>query len=293
MGLFVLRLFRKLRGLHLIAPLAVLILVETIAAHSDWRARGFGVWFLDWLWSTEALRTLSSVYGTFVAIYLWLLWKEGATQVTDIGAVDDVLLGASAYFAVSPTPIRDWFEPAAQAYLTKVIEHKNAEPALLHQRVQLFFTQADLQATQASHLDGHHARCFAAWHEHLGVNLAFLKPPEVLNAIDAMTETERRYLLGWHYYLGLGWSGFRPTCLRLRALRRTRRLAFALVERGPNQPAIVLFKNKRHTLTITVLQTHLQIAAYARLAAEVRALTYVAGRNTFLESKKFARFISL
>ena len=67
----------------------------------------------------------------------------------------------------------------------------------------------------------------------------------------------------------------------------------ALVERGPNQPAIVLFKNKRHTLTITVLQTHLQIAAYARLAAEVRALTYVAGRNTFLESKKFARFISL
>jgi hypothetical protein len=76
-------------------------------------------------------------------------------------------------------------------------------------------------------------------------------------------------------------------------LRRTRRLAFALVERAPNPPAIVLFKNKHHTLTIMVLQDPLQVAAYARLAANLKALTHVAGQSTFLESKKFARFISL
>ena len=43
------------------------------------------------------------------------------------------------------------------------------DAAFRHQRVQLFFSNADLSDAHASYLDGYHATCLVNWHDYLDI----------------------------------------------------------------------------------------------------------------------------
>lgn len=114
---FILRVLSTTYDLHLVTPLIIFVIVESVWGW--WAGEVRGLWSLgDWRhywWSAERLRGLVPVYLTFFVVLLILGRKEAAAQTTDIGAVDDALRNARTYFAISPTTVREWFDPASQA----------------------------------------------------------------------------------------------------------------------------------------------------------------------------------
>jgi hypothetical protein len=148
--------------LHLLIPLAVFVIFEVLIATYLEGAD------ITRQWAIHAfLPRLAVVYFTFIVVLGFVLNEEGRAKVKDIGALEGALKGASHYFAVSTTSMREWFEPAVQVYLARVVSARDTNKQFVHQRVQLFMSEADMNDVRASYLDGYHAVCFEPRAEHM------------------------------------------------------------------------------------------------------------------------------
>jgi len=256
MDRFLWKALRHSFRLHLLIPLAVFVVSELLIAtylertdiNSEWAIQAF-------------LPRLAVVYVTFIVVLGFVLNEEGRAKVKEIGALEGALKNASHYFAVSTTSMREWFEPAVQVYLARVVSVRDTNEHFVHQRVQLFMSEADMSDVQASYLDEYHAVCFVNWHTHLNVPARFLRPRELRAILDGLTADDKRRL------------GYPPWPIRrfwLSRLRHSGALAFALVwNAGSGTHGVVRFHKSAHELEITYHVDGPLVALYTKLAAAI------------------------
>src|SRR6185503_15265453 len=148
MGRFLLKALRHSIGLHLVIPLFIFVPGEFLVANYIEHTPTTPEWALH-----AFLPRLALLYLTFIVVVGRVVNEEGRAKVKDIGALDSALLNATHYFAVSTTSMREWFEPSVQVYLARVVSAGTQHSGFVHQRVQLFLSEADLGDVKATYLD--------------------------------------------------------------------------------------------------------------------------------------------
>ena len=195
--LLFLRTIRQHVGFHLLIPLIVTISVWSSFELADaiWASHS-----LTWAPIQAQLTTqipdlrhlileLISVYIAFLLVVAISVWESSDVRWTIVGVLEDLLPHADRYFAIGTIPLREWFEPNTQVYLDTILKHQIERrveqlshpdlPAFQHERVLLFQTGNDMRAVQASYLDEHYAKSFAAIHERFQIPLAYFEPHAV------------------------------------------------------------------------------------------------------------------
>ena len=228
MGRLLRILLRESFHLHLFVPLVVFLLMETAAGMVSRHINSPST-FLSYFFSIDRVWGFCLVYMTYVAIVLLLVRRKAAIHVTNIAALEDILPNAISYFAISPTPLKEWFETGSQVYLAKIVARSFTSPSFYHERVLVFFTRAELESVHATYLDEHYAKSFKTWHQCFNIRLGFLRPGEIFHILRSLDITTQRAL--GCYPTWVGWLPDR--CLKLFPFWwrwRIRSLAFALVE---------------------------------------------------------------
>jgi hypothetical protein len=251
------RVFRSSFKFHFFVPLIVFLLYETfLIEHTSIRSAPA-------LWSSaQFLAHLTGVYVTFLVVFGWLIFVEGRTHVADITPLEDAVPDMVAYRAFSPTSVREWFDPAAQVYLARLVSTTLRQPAPAHRRVLLFFSQADLEAVKSTLLDGYSATSLMEWHRYFGIPLAFLRPEELKEIRSRLGREERK---------AIGDCRWLPEPLRSWLLKRRRKLAFAIVESRSAPNSVILFAKSRHALHIRHLREPASVEVYQRVATLIEA----------------------
>src|SRR6185503_11301510 len=229
---FVLKSLRHALNLHLIVPLLVFVVCEVGIAYFltlDGITR-------RWL-THEFLPRLAIVYLTFAIVLGLVLKEEGAARATNLGALEGALTNATRYFAVSPTSTREWFDPAAQIYLARVVAAKLTNSRLVHERVLLFYSRGHLEDVRATYLDGYHAKCLVDWHMYFRIPVRFLVPEEIVAILASLDPAQRK---------SINYRNWWPRKFSMWRLRRRGTLAFALVSHANGLPeGIVRFHKSK------------------------------------------------
>jgi hypothetical protein len=220
------------------------------------------VWHAPALWrSAQFLAHLSGVYVTFLVVLGWRTFEEGRTHIADITPLEDAMPNLVAYRAFSPTSFQEWFDPAAQVYLARLVSTKLKTPVPRHSRVLLFFSQGDLEAAKSSLVDGYPATSLLEWHRYFDIPLAFLRPEELKEVRSQLSPEERRVI---------GDPRWVPEPICSWVLKHRRKLAFAMVESNAAK-SVILFKKSRHALHIRHVKDPKTVSAYERVAKLIEA----------------------
>jgi hypothetical protein len=188
--------------------------------------------------------------------------EEGAARTTDIGALEGALTSATDYFAISPTSTRDWFEPALQVYLARLVAAKFRNAQFAHRRVLMFFSSGSFHDVTATYLDGYHARCFVDWHIYFQIPVRFIRHHEVVEILDALTPDQQKLV---------GYTKWLPSRFGLWRLKRKGTMAFALVTAQPGVQGVVRFRKSPHELEVTYHTDLPTVQVYSRLTELIEA----------------------
>lgn len=266
MSRFLWKALRHSIHLHLLIPLFIFVTSEVVIARyleganlgSEWAVHAF-------------LPRLAVVYGTFVVVVAFVLNEEGRAKVKDIGALEGALKDASHFYAVSTTSMREWFEPAVQVYLARLVSTRSRNAGFVQQRVQLFLSEGDLDDVKATYLDEYHAVCFVNWHTYMNVPARFLRPPEIHALLDQLTPEEQRRLNYRRWPLRRFW---------LARLRRSGALAFGLVwNEATGSRGVARFHKTAHELEISYHVDALTVDLYTKLATMIHAAAGAEGHD--------------
>jgi len=286
---FLLRVLRRSFTYHFFLPLLIFFAVEILSGLISGKIGSFSD-MSTYFFSHEKLLGLLTVYITYFAIVALLIRREAAIHVTNIAVLEDILPNATSYFAISTTPLREWFEPGTQVYLSKIVARQFFRPELRHERVLIFFTKADLQSVHATYLDERYARCFKAWHEHFNVRLGFLGPTEIFSLLRSLDLRKRR-VLGCYPE----WIMWMPdVCLEYFPFwwrRRMRSLAFALVEANTGSRCVVRFSKGRNRLDISTIADVHVMEAYLELVGMIKQKIYRPGTTELARNHDFRAYL--
>lgn len=286
---FLLRVLRESFTYHFFLPLLIFLTVEILFEFISPKI-GPSWDMLTYYFPYEKLLGLLTVYITYFAIVALLIRREAAIRVTNIAALEDILPNARSYFAISPTPLREWFEPSTQTYLSKIVARRFDFQAFRHERVLVFFTNSQLESVHATYLDEHYARCFKAWHEHFKIELSFLRPAEIfglLRTLHLNNRTDLGCYPGWIAWLPDACLDHFPFWWR----RRIRSLAFALVESDTGTKSVVLFSKRRKRLEISRISDPQAMEPYVALVRMIKERIYRPGTVQLARDHDFASYL--
>jgi hypothetical protein len=145
-------------GVHLLIPFGVAVVFWLVseAFLARWNCQ---TWSLAQIWATwpTLIRELISIYLVFIIVVALSVGKASAVRWAAVGHLQDILPTATRYFAIGTIPLHEWFEPNSLVYLATILRHQMPPgqanmpaPQLRHERVLLFYSEADLRA--CSHL---------------------------------------------------------------------------------------------------------------------------------------------
>lgn len=226
--------------IHLIIPLLIGILVEAVVEVFVLKHT------IASLIGIQSVRTISLMAGVFVSytlIMYFLIKNETSARIAegDLSYLDDQLDNAHSFFGVSIIPLKEWFDPAMQVYLAKLITRKFMANNFQHERVLIFFSNRESRNVWAPLMDENHfGRCLAHLHRDYEIPLAFLNRREIFKILDKLSEEERQAL--GCYPVWTSWRITRPLRRRLplRYLkRRIPRLDFGVLSNGSGDPAVL------------------------------------------------------
>jgi hypothetical protein len=237
-------------GVHLLIPFGVAVAFWLIseAFLMRWNCQA---WSFAQIWDTRPIliRELISIYLVFIIVIGLSINKASDVRWTAVGHLQDILPTATRYFAIGTIPLREWFEPNSLVYLATILQHqidsRHATPParpLRHERVLLFHSDTDLRALQASFLDEHYAKSFAAIHRRFDVPLAYLGPDQIEAVIKGLSEAHQA-ALGCE--LGRTWRKKTPT-LRM----KPGILPFAWIEVNGGPPRVIQFLKDSSSLVL-------------------------------------------
>jgi hypothetical protein len=278
-------------GVHLLIPFFVTLVIwttsEALAIRWSCQAWSFAQ-ILD-KWPTLVWE-LISIYLAFLIVIGLSIKNASDVRWAAVGHLRDILPNATRYFAIGTIPLREWFEPNSLVYLATILEHRmNSRQAsvpnqFLHERVLLFYTEADLQALQASFLDEHYAKSFAAIHERFQIPLAYLGPDKVREIITGLTE-EHRIALGCYQPQRWKWRNRAP---KLRV--KPELLPFAWLEQNGGHAQALQFLKNGKTLFLRPVDTDTKKAACQKLVKDIEEMIYDSTRQLKKEFK-FSNFL--
>jgi len=241
------RIFRRHLWLHLLIPLFMGSLFNAFVSH--WRLRHLWRQFWhDW-GSAENLLFAAGVGLTYLVIIYYQTKKETAVTIqgNELAVLDETLSTASDYFATGAIGLREWFDPIAQVFLSRIIRCKLLDPSFRDERVLLFATRRQVEALGFQHLDGYYAERLVDVHLSYGTPLAFLKPAEVREVLRELSETERQEL-----ELYPAWIPWIPSWYMRKAPLSwmIRHLDFAFVTHQDGSHSALLVRKEGETLRI-------------------------------------------
>ncbi len=284
------KIFRSIALYHWLIPLVVGLGIDTVIGWRRGLIQALTLTDLANYWfSADRVGSWLSVYVVFALVFLFYATGQAKVRTVNLGILNDILPTATQYFAIGATPLKDWFEPAVQAYLSKIAAHKFATPQFDYVRVLPFFSRGALSDARASYLDEHYARCFNSMHKSLHISLAFLRPREVFEILNMLNLRERRILGCYRPSFAL----LPEPLLRLIPLRWTPNhgFAFAWLEYKNGTRSIVQFHKRPESLDISEITNSALIPTYERVVAEIKRRIYLPNSHTIRSTHDFGEYL--
>lgn len=265
------RILRKHVLFHLIIPLAVGVLVELVyivREHGQPRE----------LLSANHIALYAGVFVAYFVVTGLLIRSE-----TDIGIrrieLNDLagkLRGAKSLFTVAPTPLEEWFDPAAQGYFATLYgERLASDKPFRYERVLIFPARNTRKLLNADYLDGYYAKCLIGIHKRLSIDLYFLEWRDIRAILEQLTPAEK---IDIGYYPSYA-ASLPPLLLNLRMLpvrrKRVRRIASGVIETSSGARRAFDFKKHDNVVDVEVLEKQPQRAnAYIHLVDLIKQTLY-------------------
>jgi hypothetical protein len=258
------RIFTTTATWHFYVPLAVTIVLSTVLAIVSGARTPTAI--LEYLLHGPIWEILA-IYLTFALVFGFELKKHTEARIANMGVLKDSLPGSSSYFAVSATPLHEWFDPAVQVYLATILGYRSTAPNFVHERVLLFFDEPSLDDVHLSFSEEYFAKCLNAIHREFSIPLAFLRASELFDVLDDLS-LEDRDVLGWFPRR----HKFRPRWLRrpryVSANPRT--MAFGVGYVGTQPTFVILFLKESEVLRLTSVNDPARMRPYVELATRIR-----------------------
>jgi len=267
-----LKLIVRHAWLHLIVPVVlglfldiVIVLVQHQCHMENWRSFG---------WSHIGF--FAGALLTYVLIAIFLVYEE--TNVRPVSehleALRAELGDATSYIALSATRPAEWFEPHTILYFSEIVRHQNM-PNFKHQRIVLFFREAQVRDVQSQNLDRPSAEAFRMLHDDFQVELGYI-PPEELREVLGSLKLDTLKILGC--VPRFSWSKLEALYRwYIRRRRKIDSLKFALIERSGKASTVVKFVKHGKNLSLKFITDPGTVAAHEALVAAIAQKVTQAG----------------
>lgn len=282
---FLWRIARAALALHLILPMAASIVIGSLVAAYTGKASTYPELLDYWLAHSAELLT---VYLVFIAVLIHLARQETEIRIPNLPVLDGVLQSATEYFALASIPIREWFDPPSQLYLSRLFA-RQMKSGMRQDRILVFPTRAGYQDVDNALLDEYHGRCLNRIHREFGSRLGFIPPSTLFKMLDSLSEEHKK---------AFGYSRMKGWCRR-RGLpvwgmaRLQRRLAFAEIRDAGGAVRIVQFSKRSGHLKIGLIEQPSKIAPFVALSETIRRHIYESGQADLKPEFDFNRHIEL
>jgi hypothetical protein len=275
-------------AVHLLVPLLVGLAVEmvVVARHGN---------FHGWMdFAREKLSLILGVVITYLVISSYIIYRETSVQIERAQLEDlaESLATAKSFFATCAISLRDWFDPSTQVYFARIINQKFSNKNFRHERVLLFFTEADLKNSQTPYLDGHYAKALIGIHENHEIDLAFVGRKDIHDLLHNLTAKEQKALNIFPRWIV--WCPEIVLKIFLRVRRRIPELDFAFITHVDNTATVIPFSPHGESLKIETDESTESIQTYEKLVRLIREKIYILDeepprlRNKYNFAKKIA-----
>jgi len=267
------RLISRHLLLHLLIPILIGLAVEVVIER--WHQTNEVKSWPSYIFSYERIGFFAGGIAAYLVIAFFLLYRETNIQITheDLVELSDVLRTAASYFAVSATPLQEWFEPYTQVYFSEIVSRQMTVQNFRHERVLLFFRQAQLKDLTSDFLDGLYAKAFRDLHQNYKIPLAFLRPEQLHAILTTLSCPDLAALGCIPRLLCVVPKPLINICIRSR--RRIPALAFAVVEdqNGAHQH-VVKFAKHGVNVNLRIIGDPQSIRPFVNLMNSIRAQTH-------------------
>ena len=166
------------------------------------------------------------------------------------------------------------------------------QPAFRHERVLLFFSDAEVGALQASYLDQHYARSFSAIHDRFGIALAYMRPKEIHDKILSKLTPEERWIPAPYQWFGRPRRLWGTRILRSRAKKIDRMVPFAVIYTGAEK-VFLRFMKDGNSLTVEKIGADRETKACAAMVKLIEDIIYRTPITSgeLLERYKFTKYL--
>jgi hypothetical protein len=285
------KIFARHLTLHFIVPIIVGLIVESWIAW--WRCTENCKPWIDYLFNLERLVLIVVAFAVYLVVMFVILWIETnkGMRRLGLGVLEEVLQDATGYFSVATIKLREWFEPSTQVYLATLLRRKLESPNFRHDRALLFFTKGKFKDLSSQYLDGYFAKAFIEIHKLHEIGLGYLEPNHVAEILESLSVEESKAI----GYYPPKW----PNALlkvaplhRLRKRKRSRRLAFALVEQESGRRCVLSFSKHGERIGLKKIEDERTVACYEKVVNLIKKEVYVPGSfdHEIKASRDFTRF---
>jgi hypothetical protein len=285
--------FKKHSVYHLVIPLlgglAVEGIVEAVVLiffshHPRLVTLTHSFWF-------HLLTLISGVCISWFIVMVILINQETKKRVEEeaLARLEETLDDATSYYGVSVIPLTEWFDPAIQIYVTKILSRALQRNGFRHERTLLFFSDKDYERCRTELLDEYYyGKCLAHMHRDCGIPLSFMKRADV----DAVM-----HQLDDKYKASLGWTNNTPTKHRRRLFlrridSRIDNLDFGLVTKPDDSTAVLRVSKCGEKVVIKDILEGDAAEPYSNLVRQIKKTVYKSSRlkrhHNFLRNYGFS-----
>ena len=269
----VMRILARHAVFHLLIPLVVGVFVEAVYAHI-WNQVAWSL-LPAHLLSDQRIALYAGVVAAYFVVVGLLITSETniGLRRLELNALALKLRGAKSLFAVAPTPLEEWFDPAAQVYLATIFGERLTSQPFRYERVLLFPSRSTRKNLNSDYLDGFHAKCLINIHKRLGIDLYFLEWKSIAEILDQLTVAEKVHI---GYYPG--WAIFVPKWLTTVLTwpvrrRRIKKVAGGVIEDGGGALSAFRFAKRENVVDVEV-QPEARGIAYEHFVCLIKKLLY-------------------
>ncbi|MGH8551907.1 MAG: hypothetical protein ACRERS_01300, partial [Methylococcales bacterium] len=135
-------------------------------------------------------------YGVVIGILIGWETHIGLKQI-QLDVLADTLTNSQSLFTVGTLSFDEWFDPAVQVYLARILEKKLANTSFRYERILLLCNRSAEKDLRSDYLDGYHAKCLIEIHKALGISLYFIEWLQLLVVLNKLTPEEKVHV-GFH-----------------------------------------------------------------------------------------------
>lgn len=224
---------------------------------------------------------LSLILGVCISwlIVMFILINQESKKRVDehtLATLEDTLNDATSYHGVSVIPLTEWFQPAVQIYVTRILSRKLQQNNFRHERTLLFFSDEEYRRCTTELMDEYYyGKCLAHMHRDCGIPLSFMQRKDVFALLDKLDDQCKLRLNCDPEWTNKANSNHRRRLPWRRRGNKVDNLDFALVTK-PDDSTVVL-RLSRHGEKIIIKDDILEgddAKPYAELVRQIQDTVY-------------------